>query len=88
MGMPVTDQEVEKARNHLTAWLRYHMGSEGLDQQGLAERLGVSKGLITQWFKATGTKGLPNFASLLAISKEVDVGLDVLTRKNPPATRS
>lgn len=85
--MPVTDQEVEKARGHLIAWLRYHMDSEHLDQQGLAEHLGVSKGLITQWFTATGTTGLPSFTSLLAISKEVDVGLDVLTRKNPPAKK-
>ena len=82
--MPVTDAEVERARNHLVAWLRYHMRTKRMDQQTLAQKLGVSKGLITQWLNGAGTKGLPGFASLLAIAKELDVPLDILTRLNPP----
>ena len=83
-AMAVTDAEIERARNHLVAWLRYHMTSERIDQQTLAKRLGVSKGLITQWLTGEGIKGLPGFSSLLAIARELDVPLDVLTRRGPP----
>lgn len=82
--MPVSDAEVERARNCLVAWLRYHMTAARIDQQTLAKRLGVSKGLITQWLGGEGTKGLPGFASLLAISRELDAPLDILLRRNPP----
>lgn len=83
--MPLSDQEASRARAHLNNWLRYHMAATGLDQQALARRLGVTKGLITQWFTAEGAKGLPSFYSLLAIAKELDLPLDILLSRDPPS---
>lgn len=83
MEMPVTPREIEVARGHLLAWLRWHMRSQGITQQkDLADRLGVSKGTITHWFKRETQ--LPNFTALLSISKEVGVSLDTLTTRDPP----
>lgn len=82
--MPVSDQQISAAKANLLAWLRYHMAAGELDQQGLAEELGVSKGLVTQWFNGTGTKSLPSFKSLMAIAAELKVGIDVLLHVPPP----
>jgi transcriptional regulator with XRE-family HTH domain len=81
--MPVSDQEIAEARRHLLAWLTVHMETEGLTKEQFAERLGLTKGVITQWFSGTGRTGLPGFASLLAIKREIGVDLDVILRKLP-----
>lgn len=85
--MTLTDQEVEEARAHLNAWVRYHIWAEGCTQEAFATRLGLTKGVITQWFTGTGTKSLPSFTSFLAISKELGVPLDVLIHGKPPRRR-
>jgi len=81
--MTVSDQEIAEARRHLLAWLTVHMESEKLTKEQLAKKLGLTKGVITQWFNGTGRTGLPGFASLLAIKREIDVDLDVILRKMP-----
>lgn len=83
MEMPVTPQEIAKARAHLIAWLHWHMRAAKIpQQQELAERLGVSKGSVTHWFKREDQ--LPAFAALLAISKELKVDLNTLVTRDPP----
>jgi len=82
--MAVSDGEVEAARMHLAAWLRWHMRSLGTPTQAeLARRLGVSGPTITYWLK--GYKSLPAFAQLLSISRELKVPLDVLLTRDPPS---
>ena len=85
--MPVTDQDVEEARGHLLKWLKFHMDTEDITQAELAVRLGVTPGLITQWFSGTGGTSLPSFKSLLAIKHELDVEIDFILRRDPWAKR-
>lgn len=82
--MAVTDREVEAARLHMVAWLKWHMESTGIQSQAeLGRRLGVSGATITFWL--TGTGSLPAFRALLSIVKELKVPLDVLLTRGPPS---
>lgn len=83
MEMPVTQKEIDDARAHLIAWLRWHMRAAKIpQQQELARQLGVSKGSVTHWFKRDAQ--MPAFAQLLAISKLLKVNLDTLITRDPP----
>lgn len=83
--MPATAHEIEEARRHLVSWLRWFMRGhpECATQNALAERLGMTQGNVSVWFKA-GSKRLPGFEALLSIKKLVNVPLDVLIGVDPP----
>ena len=52
-------------------------------QVRLAEKLGVTQGAISLWFKP-GSRRLPDFETLLSIKKLLGVPLDVLVGTDPP----
>lgn len=84
--MPATANEIEEARRHLVAWVRWFMANPRNDcdtQVKLAAKLGVTQGAVSIWFKA-GSRRLPDFETLLSIKKLVGIPLDVLLGTDPP----
>jgi hypothetical protein len=82
-----TSNEIEKARRHLIAWLRWYMANPRNNvatQVALAKAIGVSGPAVTYWFRAGSTR-LPDFETLLSIKKLIGVPLDVLLGTDPPA---
>lgn len=85
--MYATDDEIEQARRHLHAWLKWWMANPRNrceTQIALAEALGITGPAITYWFQAGSTR-LPGMPALLSIKKLLRVPLDVLLSTDPPA---
>lgn len=66
--------------------LEYYIGRSGLSQKNLAEKIGVSKGAITNWLNGSNS---PNIEVLARLCQVLDVKMsDMLTRKDSVTTFS
>lgn len=81
-----TEAEIEEARRHLMAWLRWWMQNpknQCETQLALAKALHVTGPAVTYWLQAGSTR-MPSGETLLSIRKLLKINLDVLLNTDPP----